>query len=268
MEYDQRPSDSTGMQPGKAFLVGAGPGDPDLITVKGLRILEQADVVLYDRLVHSNLLDLAPSRARRIFVGKRCGKASMLQEEINRLLVEEVRAGHRVVRLKGGDPFIFGRGGEECLALVRHGIEFEVVPGISSVSAVPAYAGIPLTHRNLASGFTVVSGHLHGASAPHDWSVLAQCPTLVILMGLRNLDTIATRIVEAGRSEDTPVAVIHQGTTEAQQVVTGSLANVAERAAGLEPPAVIVIGEVAALRERLHWFDALPVPALPATSLD
>jgi uroporphyrin-III C-methyltransferase len=238
----------------RVHLIGAGPGDPELITLRGARLLEQAEVVLYDRLVHPALLDTVPPDALRIFVGKRCGRASVTQAEINRMMVQYARAGLRVVRLKGGDPFILGRGAEECLELARAGVPFEVVPGVSSVTAVPAYAGIPLTHRNVASGFTVISGHLHGESASHDWEALATTPTLVVLMGLRNLPEIASRLMEAGKDSETPAAVIGQGTRDDQRTIVATLADIARVAAGLEPPAVIVIGPVATYHERISWF--------------
>lgn len=238
----------------RVHLIGAGPGDPELITLRGARLLERAEVVLYDRLVHPALLERVPADALRVFVGKRCGRASVTQAEINRMMVEYARAGLRVVRLKGGDPFILGRGAEECLELARHGIPFEVVPGVSSVTAVPAYAGIPLTHRNIASAFTVISGHLHGESASHDWEALATAPTLVVLMGLRNLADIASRLMEAGKARETPVAVVGQGTRVDQQTVLATLASIAQAATELEPPAVIVIGPVAAYHEQISWF--------------
>ena len=241
----------------KVYIVGAGPGDPELITVRGAHLLECADVILYDRLVHPELLELARPDAIRIFVGKRCGRASITQEEINRTMIRHSRSGSRVVRLKGGDPFVFGRGGEECFALARAGIGFEVVPGVSSAISVPAYAGIPVTHRNVAAAFTVISGHLHGNSDPYDWQALAASPTLVILMGLRNLPEITFRLIAAGKPTDTPVAVIQSGTVEDQQTTRGPLETIAERARNLDPPAVIVIGPVAAYHDQLAWFNSV-----------
>ena len=241
---------------GRVYILGAGPGDPELITVRGVRLLERADVVLYDRLVSPKLLELTGPDTIRIFVGKRCGRASITQNEINETMVRYARAGNRVVRLKGGDPFVFGRGGEECLELAREGIAFEMVPGVSSATAVPAYAGIPVTHRNVATAFTVVSGHLHGDSGSYDWQALAASPTLVILMGLGNLGEITGRLIEAGKAADTPVAVIQSGTGEDQRTVTGHLDTIADRARELDPPAVIVIGPVAAYHEQLDWFNS------------
>ena len=238
----------------RVHLVGAGPGDPELITLRGARLLEEADVVLYDRLVHPALLERVREEAIRIFVGKRCGKASITQAEINETMIRHARTGQRVVRLKGGDPFIFGRGGEECLELAQAAIPFEVVPGVSSVISVPAFAGIPLTHRNLSSAFTVVSGHWHGDSSPYDWRALAAAPTLVVVMGLRNLAEIASRLMDAGKSPDTPVAVVRAGTVSDQETVTAPLREIAEQARTLEPPAVIVIGPVAELHHKIGWF--------------
>jgi len=257
---------------GRVFLVGAGPGDPGLLTVRGLELLRAADVVVYDRLVNPALLDEAPPAALRIFAGKAAGAHSRPQAEINALLVAHARRGRRVVRLKGGDPFVFGRGGEEAAALAEAGIPWEVVPGVSAAVAVPAYAGIPLTHRGLASSFAVVTGHEDGGKeqAPVDWARLATAvDTLVILMGLRTLPTIVRQLLAHGRAPDTPVALIRWGTTAAQATLTGVLADIVDRAeAGrLAPPVVTVVGDVAALAERLRWFEpalaGLPLEALP-----
>jgi uroporphyrinogen III methyltransferase/synthase len=244
---------------GTVALVGAGPGDPGLITVRGLQLLRRAQVVVYDRLVHPSLLDEAP-RARRVFAGKASGHHTLPQEQITALLILHARRGRRVVRLKGGDPFVFGRGGEEAEALARAGIRFEVVPGVSSAVAVPAYAGIPLTHRGVASSFAVVTGHeeVDKRRASVDWARLARSvDTLVVLMGVTSLPRIAATLIAHGRAASTPVALVRWGTTELQETVTGTLADIARRAARarLEPPVVIVIGDVVALRDRLHWFD-------------
>jgi len=247
--------------PGKVWLVGAGPGDPGLMTVAGVAALAEAQVVVYDRLVSAKLLELAPSSAERIFVGKEAGAHALSQEQINALLVEKARQGKRVVRLKGGDPYVFGRGGEEAEALAAAGVPFEVVPGVTSAVAVPAYAGIPITHRGLASSFAVITGHedpTKGETAI-DWSKLATgVDTLVFLMGAATLPQIVEKLVEHGRPPTTPVAVIRWGTTPAQEVVTGTLADIARqvKAARLEPPAVAVVGEVVRLRETLRWFDS------------
>ncbi len=243
------------MRSGRVVLVGAGPGDPELITVKGLRWLRRAEVVVYDRLVAPALLDEAPPTALRIYAGKSSGRRCIPQSAISPLLVHHARAGRLVVRLKGGDPFVFGRGGEEVRACRAAGIPVEVVPGVSSAVAVPAAAGIPVTHRGLASSFAVVTGH-EDPSKPGtdvDWAALARAGTLVVLMGVGSLPAIAARLAAAGLPVSTPVAVISRGTTPAQQVVTGTLADIAERAGHLAAPATIVIGEVVRLAE-----DAAP----------
>ncbi|MBX5449610.1 uroporphyrinogen-III C-methyltransferase [Thermogemmatispora sp.] len=249
------------LERGKVYLVGAGPGAPDLITLKGLRCLRAADVVLYDRLVAPELLAEARAGAELIFAGKSPGCHQMSQVEINRLLIEHARRGALVVRLKGGDPFVFGRGGEEAEALAQAGIPFEVVPGVSAALAVPAYAGVPVTHRGLASLVTIVTGHKergHEASAV-DWQALARIRgTLVILMGVRTLPQIAAELQAGGLDPATPALVVEWGTLPRQRAVQGRLAEIAERAAqaGLGAPAVVVIGEVVRLREALAWFRA------------
>jgi uroporphyrinogen III methyltransferase/synthase len=241
------------------YLVGAGPGDPGLITVRGLKLVQQAEVLIYDRLVHPEIVQEAPADALRIYVGKETGLHYVPQEQINELLVTYAQQGRRVVRLKGGDPFVFGRGGEEAKALAEAGIPFEIVPGISSAVAVPAYAGIPVTHRKVATSFAVVTGHEEGGKdvASRDWAALAKTvDTLVVLMGVKGLSKIIAQLLAHGRSPETPVAMIHWGTTNEQQTVTGTLVDIIDKAtaAGLEPPAVTVIGEVVALREHLQWF--------------
>ena len=247
------------MRLGVVYLVGAGPGDPGLLTVRGLEVLRTAEVVIYDRLVNPVLLDEAPSEALRIFVGKLAGGHSLPQERINDLLVAHARRGRRVVRLKGGDPFVFGRGGEEAEALAKAGMPFQVVPGVSSAVAVPAYAGIPLTHRRLSSSFAVVTGH-ESASEDEpavDWERLATAAdTLVVLMGARTLPGIVAKLLAHGRSPETAVALIRWGTTEAQQTIIGTLADILDKAVALQPPVVAVIGDVVSLRDRLRWFDA------------
>ena len=247
---------------GRVYLVGAGPGDPELITLKALRCLRMADVVVYDRLISPSLLDEARSEAERVFVGKEPGCHSMKQEEINALLITYARQGHVVVRLKGGDPFVFGRGGEEALALAIAGIPFEVVPGVSSAIAVPAYAGIPVTHRDHASTVIMVTGHegLTHPSAAINWEALAKVGgTLVILMGVTTLPHITRRLLDGGLPPDTQAAVIQQGTVPQQRVVTDTLENIAERAAiaNIKSPAVVVIGAVVALRDSLAWFETV-----------
>jgi uroporphyrin-III C-methyltransferase len=244
------------MRSGKVYLVGAGPGDPGLLTVRGLELLRAADVIVYDCLVNPALLEQASSSALRIFAGKTTGFHSLPQEEINHLLITHALYGREVVRLKGGDPFVFGRGGEEAEALAEAGISFEIVPGVSSAVAVPAYAGIPLTHRKVSSSFAVITGHeacKDGASV--DWSRLATAvDTLVILMGLKNLPRIASELMVHGRSPETPVALVRWGTTEKQETIEGTLADIVEKARPLRPPVVIVVGEVVELRNRLDWF--------------
>lgn len=232
-------------------LVGAGPGDPELITVKGLARLKTADVVLYDALVTADLLAHARPDAQLIDVGKLPGAHRMSQAEINAMLVNYAQSGRRVVRLKGGDPFVFGRGGEEAAALRAAGVSYEIVPGITSAVAVPASAGIPLTHRDCASAFAVITGsRQRGVDAVcQDWEALARIDTLVVLMGMRNLPQITAGLVAAGRSPATPAAVIQWGTLPQQQVVVGTLADIADRINGLEAPATIVIGEVVALAD-------------------
>ncbi len=246
------------MKRGKVFLVGAGPGDPELITVKGLECLRRAEVIVYDRLVDESILKEANPGAEKIYVGKASSHHTLEQGAINRLLIEKAGEGKRVVRLKGGDPFVLGRGGEEAEALVKSGISFEVIPGVSSAVAVPAYAGIPVTHRGVASSFTVVTGHKAvGQSDPGiSWDRLAACTgTLVILMGMKNLGAVVGQLIKHGKSPSTPAAVITEGTTERQRCVTGTLQDIAEKAKNLKPPSVVVIGDVVRFRDSLEWFD-------------
>ena len=242
-------------EPGVVYLVGAGPGDPGLITARGLEILRSADVLVYDRLVAPSLVAEAPPGAECVFVGKRPhgGKGDRAQDEINALLVDRARRGLTVVRLKGGDPFVFGRGAEECEALHAAGVPFHVVPGVTSAVAVPAAAGIPVTHRRLASAFAVVTGHECDGVSNLDWESLARVPTLVVLMGLSALPEITARLLAHGADPDTPAAVIASGTLPAQRTVVATLATLADRIAeeGLEPPATVVIGEVVRVRELL-----------------
>ena len=245
---------------GKVILVGAGPGDPGLITVKGMRALEQAQVVVYDRLVDPALLQAVPDAAERIYVGKARGRAQLTQTEINQLLVDKASQGFTVVRLKGGDPFVFGRGGEEALELKANGLPFEIVPGITSAIAGPAYAGIPLTHRGISTTFTVVSGS-EDPSKPEStvpWEVLAKNGgTLVVLMGWASLEKILATLQQEGLPATTPVALVQWATWSEQQTVTGNIANILDlgKEAGLTPPVITVIGEVVNLREELAWFD-------------
>ncbi len=249
---------------GRVYLVGAGPGDPGLLTVKGLRCLGRAEVVVYDRLLDPSLLQSAPASAERVFVGKERGRQALTQEEINQVLVDRALAGLEVVRFKGGDPFVFGRGGEEALALVQHGIPFEIVPGITSPVGVAAYAGIPITHRGIATTFTVISGS-EDPSKPEStvsWEALARVGgTLVLLMGWAGLESILATLQRHGMAPDTPVALVHWGTWPRQVTVTGRLDNILARGreAGLEPPVTAIIGKVVELREQLRWFDRRPL---------
>jgi uroporphyrinogen III methyltransferase / synthase len=247
---------------GKVYLVGAGPGDIGLLTLKGKAALERAAAIVYDFLANEDLLRYAPTGCERICVGKRPGEKTLLQEEINDLLVSKAAEGKVVVRLKGGDPFIFGRGGEEAQALVRAGIPFEVIPGISSGYAAPAYAGIPLTHRELSSSVAFLTGHEDPSkpSSSIDWAKHARgADTLVLFMAVRNLAEISAAIIQAGRAANTPAAVIRWGTRSGQQTVTGSLADIAARAEGVEAPAVIIVGDVVGLHDELNWFEHLPL---------
>ena len=260
------------MRFGKVYLVGEGPGDPGLMTVRGLRLLREAHVVVYDQLVNPVLLEDVSVHAERIFVGKKAGHHCIAQSEINSVLINYARRGFEVVRLKGGDPFVFGRGGEEAESLADAGIAFEVVPGVSSAIAVPAYAGIPLTHRKLASSFAVVTGHeAIKSQCAVDWAKLATAvDTLVVLMGLHNLPAIVDKLIANGRAPETPVAVIRQGTTGGQQAVVGTLIDIVDKSAGLKAPALIVVGQVVKLQTKLDWFaDAFPentdsAPSLPS----
>lgn len=253
------------MNPGKVYLVGAGPGDPGLMTVKGLACLKEADVVVYDRLVDESILREVRPEAEKIYVGKSDRLHILEQEAINGLLIKKAEEGKRVVRLKGGDPFVLGRGGEEAEALVSRGISFEVIPGITSASSVPAYAGIPVTHRGVASSFAVITGHRSSDRGEPRiaWDKLSTgADTLVILMGMRNLQNIADQLMANGRSPLTPVAVITQGTTDRQRCVTAALQDIVERVReeNLSPPSVVVVGEVVRFRESLRWFDQTPPP--------
>ncbi|MFQ5924712.1 MAG: uroporphyrinogen-III C-methyltransferase [Dehalococcoidia bacterium] len=252
------------MNKGKVYLVGAGPGDTGLITVKGLNCLRQADVIIYDRLLDERLLDSAPPVAERIYVGKTPRYHAREQAEINQVLVAKAEEGKTVVRLKGGDPFVLGRGGEEAEALVQAHIPFEVVPGVSSAIAVPAYAGIPVTHRRLSSSFTVITGHedVTKGSSSIAWEKLATgADTLIFLMGAGNLSQIVGQLVKNGRAATTPIALIRDGTGPRQQTIVGTLADIVAKveSSSFSPPAVIVVGEVVTLQEKLRWFDSQPL---------
>ena len=235
--------------------MGAGPGDPGLITARGLELIRACDAVVYDRLAAPELIEEAPDPAHRVFVGKEPGCHEKTQAEINELLVELGRRGGIVVRLKGGDPFVFGRGGEEAQALAGAGIPFEVVPGVSSAVAVPAYAGIPVTHRGIASSFMVTTGHPESSV---QWDVLARFKgTLVLLMGVATLRRSTERLIEEGRDPTESAAIVEQGTTGRQRTIVGDLASIADLAegAGVQAPATVVIGEVVHLRDTIEWFQ-------------
>lgn len=245
---------------GKVYLVGAGPGDPELITIKGKRLLEEAEVVIYDRLVAEGVLDFIGPGAERIFVGKEDSFHTIPQEEINALIVRKARDGNRVVRLKGGDPYIFGRGGEEAHTLFEEGIPFEVIPGITAASGVAAYAGIPLTDRRCSSAVTFVTGHKRVGDDLDDinWGALADLDgTLVFYMGVKNIRAITENLREHGRPPETPAAVVRCGTMPEQHTLTGSLDSIDELVenSGLTPPALLIVGEVISLRGALGWFE-------------
>ncbi len=249
---------------GKVYLVGAGPGDPGLATKKGIECIAAADVVIYDYLASKQLLTFSSENAERIYAGKQGGDHTLTQDQINALIVEKASAGNMVVRLKGGDPFIFGRGGEEIEALTAHNIPFEIVPGVTSAIAAPAYAGIPLTHRQYTSSVTFITGHEdpNKAESMINWEALAKTGgTLVFLMGVKNLPRITARLVECGMTSDTPVALVRWGTTAAQHTVTGTLETINENVAkeGLKPPCIIVVGRVVELREKMKWFENRPL---------
>ncbi|MBW2192355.1 MAG: uroporphyrinogen-III C-methyltransferase [Deltaproteobacteria bacterium] len=252
------------MTKGKVYLVGAGPGDPGLITVKGLECIKHADVIIYDYLASPLLLKHAPENAEIIYVGKKGGDHTLSQAGINALIVEKAKSGLSVTRLKGGDPFIFGRGAEEAEVLIEAGIPFEIVPGVTSAIAAPAYAGIPLTHRKFTSTLGFVTGHEDPTKEDSgiDWGAIAKgMGTIVFLMGVKNLPDIVRRLVDHGKHPDTPVALVRWGTTSRQVTVTGTLETIAERvrAANLKAPAIIVVGHVVSLREKLQWFETLPL---------
>ncbi|MBC8139668.1 MAG: uroporphyrinogen-III C-methyltransferase [Fibrella sp.] len=259
---------------GSVFLIGAGPGDPGLLTIAGRDALTRADVVIYDRLAHPSLLQYAPPDAERIFVGKQSARHFVKQEDTNDLMVRFAKEGKTVVRLKGGDPFVFGRGGEEAEYLRERGVPFRIVPGVTSAIAAPAYAGIPVTHRDAASSFAVITGHERDdsresgtrdageAEGRRRWDHIAHAAdTLVFLMGVESLAENAQKLIENGRSPETPVALIQWGTWTKQRVVTGTLADIAEvaRAAGITAPAVTVVGDVVRYREAIRWFDSGPL---------
>jgi uroporphyrin-III C-methyltransferase len=243
---------------GIVYIIGAGPGDPELITVKGLSYLKRADVVLYDRLAAKELLNEVKESAELINVGKAPEKHRFSQELINEMLIEKALEGKIVARLKGGDPFVFGRGGEECQALAKAGIQYEVVPGISSAIAVPAYAGIPVTQRRVSTSFTVVTGHESDSNSDVDWDALSGTGTVIFLMGVKHLSEITRQLLKHGRKADTPVALIEQGTTKNQLVITSTLKDITGQAERIKPPAILVVGDVVNLRNEISWFSNQP----------
>jgi uroporphyrin-III C-methyltransferase len=248
---------------GKVYLVGAGPGDPELLTLRAARLLLQADVVVYDHLVGPGVLDLIGGQVERRYVGKERSHHSMSQDNINTLLVQLAREGKQIVRLKGGDPFVFGRGGEELQVLAAHGVAFEVVPGITAACGVASYAGIPLTHRDHAQSCTFVTGHLKDGSCNLDWPALVRPrQTVVIYMGLSGLAEICTQLMAHGLPADWPAAVVARGTQARQRTVCASLSTLAEAVTreGLESPCLTIVGEVVRLRDELAWFETQGVP--------
>ena len=249
---------------GKVYLVGAGPGDPGLFTIRGSECIRKADVVIYDRLVHPDIVAQAPPEAELIYVGKASSTHTMRQDDINRLLVAQAKEGKTVVRLKGGDPFVFGRGGEEAQVLARNGVQFEIVPGITSAVAVPAYAGIPITQRGYCSTFGIITGHEDPTKTQSSikWDKIATgIDTIVFLMGVENLSNIVTELTTNGRDPSTPVALVRWGTRAEQETLVGTLSDIVEKVqrTGFKSPAVTVVGEVVALREELRWFDNRPL---------
>jgi uroporphyrin-III C-methyltransferase len=242
---------------GKVYLTGAGPGDIELLTVKALRVIKDADVIIYDRLANPDILEEAKSGCEFVYVGKEDGRHIVPQDEINEVIYQNALKHENVVRLKGGDPFVFGRGGEEALYLLEREIKFEVIPGITSAISAPAYAGIPVTHRGVAVSFRVVTGH----ESPNKkvsqipWENFKTDDTIIFLMALHNLPKISKKLIEIGKARDYPVAVISKGTTKDQSVVIGTLENIVEKAKDVPTPALIVVGKVVELREQLKWFE-------------
>ena len=240
----------------KVFLTGAGPGDVELLTLKAVRVIQDADVLIYDRLVNPEILEMVKASCDLIYVGKEDKKHTLPQEDINELIYQASLKYENVVRLKGGDPFVFGRGGEEALYLFERNIEFEIIPGITSAVAVPAYAGIPVTHRGITTSFRVVTGHENPKKkiSQIEWESFLNDETIVFLMGYHNIEIISSKLISLGKRRDYPCAVISKGTTKEQEVVIGTLEDIVEKSEGLPTPAMIVIGEVVNLREQINWF--------------
>jgi uroporphyrinogen III methyltransferase / synthase len=246
----------------RVYLVGSGPGDESLVTLKAIKCIKMADVLVYDNLINNSLLTFCKPEAEKIYAGKKINQHTFNQNEINQLLIDKARTNKVVVRLKGGDPFVFGRGGEEALALHKEGIPFEVVPGVTSAVAVPAYAGIPVTHREISTSFHVITGHEDPTKEKEsvDYKALASLHgTLIFLMGLNNLKKICSELMRHGKPASTPVAVISKGTTPDQKIASGTLENIGENLDGITYPAIIVVGEVINLRENLNWFEKKPL---------
>jgi len=242
---------------GKVYLTGAGPGDIELLTLKAYKAIQNADVIVYDRLANATILELVKDGCKFVYVGKEDGHHTLEQDQINQKLYEYALEYEKVVRLKGGDPFVFGRGGEEALYLKERGIAFEIIPGISSAISVPAYAGIPVTHRGISTAFKVVTGHISADknSSNINWDDLKSDDTIVFLMGMKNLKTICAKLIELGKPKNYPVAVISKGSTSEQKVVVSDLEHITQKSKSLPRPALIVVGEVVTLREKLKWFE-------------
>ncbi len=242
----------------KVYLTGAGPGDIELLTMKAHRVIKEADVIIYDRLANPDMLDIAKDGCEFVYVGKEDGRHTLPQDEINEVIYQNALKHDVVVRLKGGDPFVFGRGGEEGSYLAKRDIKFEIIPGITSAISVPAYAGIPVTHRGIAVSFRVVTGHEspNKKESQIPWENFKTNDTIIFLMGLHNLSKISSKLMEIGKPKDYPCAVISKGTTKEQSVVVGTLEDIVEKSKGVPTPALIVVGEVVKLREQLNWFSS------------
>ncbi|CAI8214200.1 MAG: uroporphyrinogen-III C-methyltransferase [Sulfurovum sp.] len=242
---------------GKVYLTGAGPGDIELLTMKAYRSVQIADVIIYDRLVNKEILDLAKPNCEFIYVGKKDKKHTLPQDEINELIYQSALKYENVVRLKGGDPFVFGRGAEEALYLYDRNIKFEVIPGITSAVSVPAYAGIPVTHRGITTSFRVVTGHETPTKkiSQIEWKSFLNDETIVFLMGLHNIKLITSNLMKLGKDKDYPCAVISKGTTKDQKTVVGTLQNIVEKSKGLESPAIIIVGHVVSLKDKVSWYE-------------